>query len=456
MVPAITFGGTSFKGAAAYYLHDKREPGEAICFTDKRIGWTQNLNLSTDDPERGWKIMVHTALMQDELKAAVGGKTTGRKLTKPVFAYSLAWHPGERVTKEEQLEAVRQSLKVLGLEGHQAIIIEHTDEPHAHVHVLVNRVHPENGKAAALSNSKLALSKWAQQYEQERGEILCPQRVANNARRKQGEFVTSPRVPRPVYEFRKAVASDDLGAQWAKSDQKQQDAKLNARGRTMQADHTGEWDNLKRTYGTMKDQIKASTIKMKDQKAAEIKAQAKARWRALFQQQRQDRGNFEAAERGTISKLWSMAFVWQALRQQDEKAEPLMILYTLLNSARRRAVFEQAQEIERRDMARQIKREIGAAGRVIDRDAGHQYDSLRVGFLKKCGDLRQRQQTEKAELRTAWQARNAERVQALGPIKERAASYRQARHFRRGRSIKDDDLYRRRPPKPDPGQGGPS
>ena len=455
MVPTITLG-TSFKGAAAYYLHDKRQPGQTALFTSERIGWTQNLNLSTDDPERGWKIMAHTAMIQDELKAAVGGKTTGRKLTKPVFAYSLSWHPDERPTKEQQLEAVRESLKVLGLEGHQAIIIEHTDEPHAHVHVLVNRVHPENGIAAKLSNSKLALSKWAQEYEQKQGQILCPQRVKNNARRKQGEFVTSPRVPRPVYERRKAVASDDLGAAWAKSEQKQQDAELYAQRRQMQDRHTRQWADLKGTYGMMEDSIKEATGKAKDKKAAEIKEQAKVRWRDLFRQQREDRASFEAAERGTLGKLWSMAFVYQALRHQNPEADAMTIFYTLFSSAQRRAVFDRAQEGERRNTATQIKREIDAASRAIDREAGHQYNSLRSGLLKKSGDLRQKQAAQKTELQTAWQGRNAEREQVLGPIKERAASYRQARHFRRGRSIKDDDLFRRPPQKPDPGQAGPS
>ena len=35
------------------------------------------------------------------LKAAAGVKATGRKLTKPVFAYSLAWRPDEKPTKAE-------------------------------------------------------------------------------------------------------------------------------------------------------------------------------------------------------------------------------------------------------------------------------------------------------------------------------------------------------------------
>ena len=35
----------------------------------------------------------------------------------------------------------------LGLEGHQVLIVAHRDREHPHLHVLVNRVHPETGKA---------------------------------------------------------------------------------------------------------------------------------------------------------------------------------------------------------------------------------------------------------------------------------------------------------------------
>jgi hypothetical protein len=103
--------------------------------------------LPTGNPERAWRIMAHTALAQAELKAAAGIKATGRKLKNPVFAYSIAWHPGERPTKAEMMEAARASLKAQGLEEHQAILVCHDDEPQAHVHVIVNRVHPATGKA---------------------------------------------------------------------------------------------------------------------------------------------------------------------------------------------------------------------------------------------------------------------------------------------------------------------
>jgi hypothetical protein len=59
MVPAITAGGRSFRGAALYYLHDKRQPGEAERLTTDRVAWVETLNLPTGDPERAWKIMAH-------------------------------------------------------------------------------------------------------------------------------------------------------------------------------------------------------------------------------------------------------------------------------------------------------------------------------------------------------------------------------------------------------------
>ena len=248
MVPAITAGGRSFRGAFLYYAHDKRRDGEAVRFTTNRVAWVETVNLPTRNPERAWRIMAHTALAQAELKAAAGTKATGRKLAKPVFAYSIAWHPGERPTKAEMMEAARESLNAQELEEYQTIILCHDDEPQAHVHIIVNRVHPATGKAATLSNSKLKLSQWAEAYERERGKILCPQRVKNNARRSRGDFVRHPRTPRPVFEFNRATGNDHLGAAFAATAQRQQDAHLHEIGRAMKRSHARQWDELRELY----------------------------------------------------------------------------------------------------------------------------------------------------------------------------------------------------------------
>jgi hypothetical protein len=77
------------------------------------------------------------------------------------------------------LATAKEAAKVLGLHEHQTIYVSHNDEPQAHVHVLVNRVHPLTGKAATLSRSKEKLAAWALQYEKTHGKICCRARESN-------------------------------------------------------------------------------------------------------------------------------------------------------------------------------------------------------------------------------------------------------------------------------------
>jgi len=125
MVPNVTKGGASFKGAAAYYLHDKEAE------TAERVAWTETVNLVTSDAEKATRVMAATAMAQNELKIEAGIKATGRKLEKPVYVYSLSWHPDEQPDKAAMVEAARESLKALGVEDRQALIVSHNDEPHS-------------------------------------------------------------------------------------------------------------------------------------------------------------------------------------------------------------------------------------------------------------------------------------------------------------------------------------
>lgn len=181
MIPRITAGGTSFKGCFQYLMHDKQAA------TRERVAWTHTENLLTDDPAKAWKVMAWTAKAAERLKEASGQRATGRKLTKPVFAYSLSWHPEQKPDKAEMLAAARKSLDRLGLAEHESVIICHRDEPQPHVHLVVNRVHPVTGLAASTSQSKRKLSDFAREHEQELGKVYCPQREANHAKRQRKE-----------------------------------------------------------------------------------------------------------------------------------------------------------------------------------------------------------------------------------------------------------------------------
>ncbi|MFO4987113.1 hypothetical protein RCK87_25570, partial [Salmonella enterica subsp. enterica serovar 1,4,[5],12:i:-] len=61
--------GKSFKGLAAYLLHD---PGRAA--TAERVAWSDSFNLDGADAEKAWRLMAATALSADQLKAAAGIK----------------------------------------------------------------------------------------------------------------------------------------------------------------------------------------------------------------------------------------------------------------------------------------------------------------------------------------------------------------------------------------------
>lgn len=418
MVPAVTEGGRSFKGAALYYLHDKRQEGEAERLTSDRVAWTHPVNLPTGDPDRAWRMMADTALSQAELKAAAGEKATGRKLTKPVYAYSLAWHPEQRVDKDHMLSTALDSLKAQGLEGYQAIILEHSDEPHQHVHVLVNRVHPETGKAATLSNNTLKLSKWAEAYEKQHGKIYCNKRVENNQKREQGEFVREPRKPRAAYEFERAAGNDSIAADFIKANEKQKDAQLYEIGRTIKESHARQWEDLKRVYADSRKKITGHGKTLNTAKSAQIKDSYRERWTMLAQTQRAERRELWRSEDGFLSRLFNGLSLLKEIRQNHE-GNAFLIALALMSRQGHMAALATRHEAERRDLAREIRDVTSREQNQIDKGTRADLDRLRGHFLDQCASLRRTQDKEHGEQRERWTARNAERKEALAPYRSR-------------------------------------
>lgn len=190
--------GASFKKAMAYYLHDKRPEGAVGPHPEsaERVGFVVMENLPPCSPSEAWREMKFLANAADHIKernaraaaieagtdpdAAAQKARLGRKCTEPLYVYSLNWHKDDAPTDEEMLEAARQTLALLGLEGHQAMIVQHTDQSHAHVHIAVNRVNPDTGIANPMSNDEYKLDEWAFLYEIERGVVRSPDRYAKH------------------------------------------------------------------------------------------------------------------------------------------------------------------------------------------------------------------------------------------------------------------------------------
>jgi hypothetical protein len=182
MVPHESARGASFMGCARYHLRDKAAE------TSERVGWTHIVNMrGVKDPEKAFRWMAFSAMAANEEKERTGA--TGRRIERPVWSQSFSWHPQQSPTKEQMIEAARSWMSAFDLDDHQAVIVQHTDTPHAHCHLILNLLNPQTNKVAELGYSKLKSSKWAEQYERENGGIICKQREDNNAKREQGEYV---------------------------------------------------------------------------------------------------------------------------------------------------------------------------------------------------------------------------------------------------------------------------
>jgi hypothetical protein len=61
--------------------------------------------------------------------------------------YELSWPPGERPTQPQWTDCASHTLNALGYRDHQFMVVAHDDKKHFHIHIMVNKVHPETFKA---------------------------------------------------------------------------------------------------------------------------------------------------------------------------------------------------------------------------------------------------------------------------------------------------------------------
>jgi hypothetical protein len=111
-----------------YLLGQERETGP------ERVEWTTTRNLPTSDPELAARVMRDTA-----------GQNSWTK--KPVYHIMLSAVPGDPIDRAMMERMADRVLDRLGLTEYQAVLVAHLDRPHHHLHIMVNRVHPETGRA---------------------------------------------------------------------------------------------------------------------------------------------------------------------------------------------------------------------------------------------------------------------------------------------------------------------
>ncbi len=79
-----------------------------------------------------------------QLMNATATRSKGLR-TNPAYHVALSWRAGEHPTRLQADHAVRHVMKALGMAECQALWALHRDTDQDHVHVVMNRVHPEKG-----------------------------------------------------------------------------------------------------------------------------------------------------------------------------------------------------------------------------------------------------------------------------------------------------------------------
>lgn len=308
MIPAIAKKGSSFKGAVKYITHDIDEN------SDDRVVFTKTLNMRTDDPQKAAKVMAWTAAHADELKQAADLPATGRKTTQPVYHFALSWDPSQSPTQDEMSSAAISAIKVLGFEGHEAVLTAHNDKDHAHIHVVLNRIHPETGRTANPKNDYKILQRWAWGYEKERGHIYCvdralqfekdPKERAQLLKRQAIECERGQAVDnksRPQWEVErdaplpKSKAAKDLRDQLGA-----QAKELHAETRAQKARHQDESKALWQAYST---QRAALWQRQRDQYQVQLAKEAQRHPAPIYDPHRAERAAMATAHQGEAHAL---------------------------------------------------------------------------------------------------------------------------------------------------------
>jgi len=439
MICVVHKHGTSFAGLNQYVLHDKGKQ------TSERVAWTHTHNLATQNAELGGRIMAATAMDSSALKQAAGEVASGRKLTKTVMHYTLSWHEQERdgLTKEEMIEAAQNSLKYLGVnEGeklgtnkktgkpiyakrtqhgdeHQAVIVCHDEGPGSkpHVHIMVNRVHPEHGIALSDSNNFEKLSDWALRYRMEQGnEHYCPERIKAAALRSRGYRTRNKRVPRNVYEQeqrREAIRLDRKQA--AVLDQQRKKAALLKSKEDKQKSRHRE--DFKDKENQLLEQEKADRVKLAEQvrKARNAKRNA-MREKAEEQIERHEDEKAQLKERQqtmTGQVRASMEAVKSKSFFDEFRSSPINALTGAFKLAfskeKQQEQLEETQKAEKRDFHAQLAKEQAEAAEALRTQTETNKQERLQLYQTERSDLILSQKMEAAKMRAEWKQLQDER-----------------------------------------------
>jgi len=165
----------------------------------KRVAWLFTQNLPTGDPLLAAKYMEATAQLSARTR-------------KAAYHLMIAWHADERPTPEAMQDVARETLHLAGLAEHQALVMGHGDKPHPHLHILLNRVHPDTGRAWKTSQDFAHFDRIMRQLADAHGFTFVPSHAFNPE-----ATDALPKLPDSPATYAGKRGAQTLRPQWSKA-----------------------------------------------------------------------------------------------------------------------------------------------------------------------------------------------------------------------------------------------
>ncbi len=386
--------------------------------SNDRVAWTQAHNIAVNDPDMAWRIMAATALDRDRLKKQAGIPPTGNKSDKCVLHLSISWREDEAkgLDDEGMQIAAKRAIKTLGAQDHQSLVIAHTDTKHPHVHILINRVNPEDGRMLSSSKEKSKLQALALEMEKERGEIYCENRLLNAEARERGEYTRYAVFDRRMYDEISQyvqITNDNRDAiERARIGQKTRDAALAQKGRDQADQHREDWRSLVEAVKADGTKARQAYQKAKTQAVEAVRMSYRPKWRDLHRQQQEDIESFHQREESLMGRLHNAlqtASVSNEGGDQRGKVNIKDIFANVLSKDKRLTALNKAQALASDNLRREQKSKERIAIGKEKKAFKDIISQRRIDFLDKAAKLKVVHENDRKELQQDWRNRHKER-----------------------------------------------
>jgi len=425
--------GHSFKGLHAYCAHDQDRAQ-----TSERVDWIDTRNIAANDPNQAWKIMTATAGAQNDLKRAAGIRAGKPPKDGAVTHVVLSFAEGEPTDRESIQAATDEFLSQFGVDParmraknkptvrqfadeHQVVMYAHTDTDNTHVHLMINRIHPETGRLLPDNNNFDKAQKWALEYSKRYGtDRLTPARQENRDMREDGEYVKGTRrKSRNIYELEQTLgnqANDNDRLQAVKDLQRRKDADLSLRGRNLSKLQAAAWDKLAEAHKQRKAALARDLQKKVNQAKADTREEYRPKWRELRKVQESEKATFAELEKSFFGRAANAAKLSADL-VREERSGVIARTFRILSSAgARREYFELAQQRARTALQREQAAKVSDGAQALKRSQELKYAKNRAVFMGERESLVKTQALQRKKLQDDWRERSTERAAAFEAI----------------------------------------